>query len=208
MTNVDGVHTQPKIGGRLLKYLPPTGFGAFLSLSSSHHSLTCSLLSISALSWLAATLLGLLSTMTAMAASLFPRGPQTNATCLHEFSWMDNESGLSACLVAAYVMSSCGSGSESSSPCPAPNVNVASNSTDFAVLSLVDGAHYDEPGKGENVVTSCSWCVWTCFAVLEGSICASSWAGYNMLAACTACQGFEDSIFGCVPMYITVRVVY
>ncbi|KAF9031360.1 hypothetical protein BDZ89DRAFT_625915 [Hymenopellis radicata] len=98
------------------------------------------------------------------ASVLLPRGPQTNATCLNNYSWMENESGLSSCLVAAYVMTACGT-------------------TNFAVLALQDGNHYDQPGVKGDEVNSCS----------------CSWAGYNMLMACTACQGFDDSIFGWAP---------
>ncbi|OCH92213.1 hypothetical protein OBBRIDRAFT_791448 [Obba rivulosa] len=36
--------------------------------------------------------------------------PSTNATCMSEFSWLDNSLGQSSCLVAAYAMGACGSG--------------------------------------------------------------------------------------------------
>ncbi|KIY64339.1 hypothetical protein CYLTODRAFT_425309 [Cylindrobasidium torrendii FP15055 ss-10] len=86
-------------------------------------------------------------------------GPSTNAVCKDEYAWMNNEAGLSPCLVWAHVMTSCGT-------------------EDFDVLALPTNSHYDPPGEGKN----------------EPSECSCSWAGYNLMGACTVCQDTDGGI--------------
>lgn len=44
--------------------------------------------------------------------TLEKRAPQTNATCVSDFKWMDNSLQQTPCLVAAYAMGACLNGGE------------------------------------------------------------------------------------------------
>lgn len=92
-------------------------------------------------------------------ASIVPRGPQTNATCSADYNWTDNESGLSPCLLASYLLGSCLTG-------------------DYGVWALPANSHYDPPNVGSMSSTPCS----------------CSWSVYNLLGACTVCQGNVNSV--------------
>ncbi|KAG7443391.1 uncharacterized protein BT62DRAFT_935003 [Guyanagaster necrorhizus] len=95
----------------------------------------------------------------ASASTIVPRGPQTNATCTSDYDWTDNESGLSPCLLASYLLGSCLTG-------------------DYGVWSLPADSHYDPPNVGTMSSTPCS----------------CSWSVYNLLSACTVCQGNVNSV--------------
>ncbi|KIY62894.1 hypothetical protein CYLTODRAFT_494333, partial [Cylindrobasidium torrendii FP15055 ss-10] len=65
------------------------------------------------------------------------------------------------------------------SPCLVwAHVMTSCGTADFDVLAVSPNSHYDPPGKGKN----------------EPSACSCSWAGYNLMGACTVCQGVGGGI--------------
>ncbi|KAG7443352.1 uncharacterized protein BT62DRAFT_327161 [Guyanagaster necrorhizus] len=104
-------------------------------------------------------IVSLMAVTLASASTIVPRGPQTNATCTSDYDWTDNESGLSPCLLASYLLGSCLTG-------------------DYGVWALPADSHYNPPNVGTMSSTPCS----------------CSWSVYNLLSACTVCQGNVNSV--------------
>ncbi|KAF5338258.1 hypothetical protein D9758_012829 [Tetrapyrgos nigripes] len=104
---------------------------------------------------------------------------QTQAICLGGFEWMQNDAQDSPCLLAAKVIAPC------------------SQSGAWNIPALSEGNHYNPPSTSNDTDTDCYWQVskkktdvFMAFADAKHS----SWAAYNLLNACAACQNNSDGI--------------
>jgi len=101
----------------------------------------------------------------------------SNAVCNSTFLWMFNSLNQSPCVVAGYLMATCGNGN-------------------YTVGALPNGDRYDQPGNGKNLpltTCSCSWAVYNLFSAC--TICQAgepmSWDTYDQ-----DCTGFlSDTTF-------------
>ncbi|KAJ2911926.1 hypothetical protein MD484_g8485, partial [Candolleomyces efflorescens] len=104
------------------------------------------------------------------------RAAQTNAVCVAEYAWANTlESGKSPCLVASELLAPCNGGN-------------------WIVPAFTDPAQvYANPNS--TTATPCSWYVnW----IMLSQNCVlninSSWAVYNLLSACSDCQGSRQAV--------------
>ncbi|KII86300.1 hypothetical protein PLICRDRAFT_114629 [Plicaturopsis crispa FD-325 SS-3] len=70
--------------------------------------------------------------------SIGRRTAQTTATCTGSFNWMENERGLSPCLVSAYVQGAC-------------------TTNDFTTPAIQAGNNYNAPSGSTANACTCSW---------------------------------------------------
>ncbi|KAG5220610.1 hypothetical protein IMY05_C4556000300 [Salix suchowensis] len=85
---------------------------------------------------------------------------QTDAVCDTSYVWASNSKQQTPCIVAAYVNGACGTIPASS----------AYKFLAYKVTKLIDGNRYNAPNA------------------TNANPCSCSWASYNLLSACTACQ--------------------
>ncbi|KAF8144666.1 hypothetical protein K438DRAFT_575833 [Mycena galopus ATCC 62051] len=116
------------------------------------------------------------SATSTLATYLIGRLEQTQAKCSTDYDWASNSLGLSPCLLSAFVWGSCFTGSEQHQTwCPA-SIAIAYLVVDWDVPQLQLSQSYTNP----NATTA--------------NLCSCSWAAYNLLSACTACQGFTSAV--------------
>ena len=123
--------------------------------------------------------------------SLDLRSEQTQAQCSADFDWAENSLKLTPCLLAAYVWGSCFTGSKH------PGIGV--------VQLFIPSRSQIGMCRNLHKVTRTPTRIQRqrIFAAGEifspslppSLICvSSSWAAYNLLSACTACQGFDSAV--------------
>lgn len=106
-------------------------------------------------------------TVTAMRLeSLERRAAQTNAVCSTEYAWADNGKHNSPCLVAAQALAPCNGGSWTVPALTAPN------------------QAYTNPGVTPPTNSTPS----------PANPCSCSWTVYNLLSACSDCQGLPQAV--------------
>ncbi|KAG1741800.1 uncharacterized protein EDB91DRAFT_315577 [Suillus paluster] len=99
-----------------------------------------------------------ISTILAVQVHPVARVVTSSATCINEYSWMNDAQGYSPCLTVAYVEASC----------------IGNN---YEQPALMVGYSYSLPNSS------------------TANACYCSWSSYNLLMACTLCQGFTDSVW-------------
>ncbi|KAG2101813.1 uncharacterized protein F5147DRAFT_708106 [Suillus discolor] len=97
-----------------------------------------------------------ISTILAVQVQPVKRNIGSSATCMSEYSWMDDSQGNSPCLTVAYV----------EAPCYENN---------YVQPVLQSGYSYTLPNSS------------------NANACYCSWSSYNLMMACTLCQGANDS---------------
>ncbi|KIM71923.1 hypothetical protein PILCRDRAFT_489302 [Piloderma croceum F 1598] len=115
--------------------------------------------------WWARSAAPLMAAMSAYARTSLLSGPggtlhtrgqpsiSVNASCLSEFSWMNNGKGQSPCVVAAWEEEPCASST-------------------WNIVALPPGFQYDPPNSTEANPCSCSWATYNLFAAC--TVCQSS----------------------------------
>ena len=138
----------------------------------------------------------LLSPLCVGALLVLEKRSQTSAICLPGYSWMDNSRDVPPCYLASVVEGSCG-GIGESGPISASQ-DSSSGILDYLVPPLDSNHHYTPPNS--TMANLCTWCVHLEPAVSHRLMLtlyiplSSSWATYNLLSACTLCQGFPQSL--------------
>lgn len=131
------------------------------------------------------------------------RAPQTNAICSAEYAWADNSKKRSPCMMAAEVLAPCNGGSE----CGPSAVHSFPILTIFPFLQVgryrlwllqishtrIQGWMGPSPTLAHGEFTA---------IVSENSdlpSLPSSWLAYNLISACSDCQGNPQSVKMYVP---------
>ena len=123
------------------------------------------------------------------------RAAQTSAICSSDFTWAENSKQASPCQQAASVDALCNNGSESRFL-----INLYPKfmfRADWLIGALNSTVQYTNPSGP--VASVCTWYV---TLIVERKYflneIGSSWASYNLISACIACQGFPEQ----TPAYV------
>ncbi|KIK55275.1 hypothetical protein GYMLUDRAFT_879791 [Collybiopsis luxurians FD-317 M1] len=102
----------------------------------------------------------------------------TNASCGTGYGWADNNAGIDPCVVTAMIQA-CNTDGKSSKGIPVMlSETPAVYHLDHTLQPLQPGNHYNPPNLQNDTA----------------NVCTCSWAVYNLISMCTACQGAYSSL--------------
>lgn len=116
---------------------------------------------------------------------------QANATCSEDWSWMNNQNGSSPCLTAAAISQPCFSDGRNPLNFRTFTYSLSSKTSKSCPLALMRSIRR----QACLTITNATGMLSSFVADLHIShFWYSSWAVYNLIQACTICQGLYDAV--------------